>query len=378
MAGGARADLAKAKMELGLAFYGTVATSGYYGYSSGSDQGLARLGKGQMQNTFGYQPKAIRVPYIDQNGNAQAYQLSINGLDPAAQLYGMAADLGSVFRNFKDDNTDEYAKHVAAFALFAGENLVNTPFLENTAQIFKDVSLVQGVLSQGGDVNDPRLKKIAFNYAAGFVPKISQDAGKVYNNYISQDPTFSQQKVTTELGEYFRRSINEQDLYSKFDILGDPIDKYTTNPLVPFTVSSLKVDPVRNELRILKPELSPFPQNKSVSFGNLLSVDVPLNSYELSNAQKIAGDTTKAKLEQLFGSSVYTDTQDEFVKKAMVQKIISESRSQAVDQVFSDPGVNKRILDEAGILANQKALQSNNGQPLTLVPGDVLNEQRQQ
>jgi len=378
MAGGARADIAKAKMELGLAFYGAVATSGYYGYSSGSDQGLARLGKGQMQNTFAYQPKAIRVPYIDQNGNPQAYQLSINGLDPAAQLYGMAADLGSIFRNFKEDNTGEYVKHVAAFALFAGENLVNTPFLENTSQIFKDVSLIQDVLSKGGDVNDPRLKKIAFNYAAGFVPKAAQDVGKIYNNYIAQDPNFSQQKITTELGEYFRKSINEQDLYSKYDILGDTIDKYSTSPLVPFAVSNLKIDPVRNELRILKPEISPFPQNKTVSFGSLLSVDVPLNSYELSNAQKIAGETTKAKLDQLFTSSVYTDTQDEFVKKAMVQKIISESRSQAIDQVFSDPEVNKRILDEAGILANQKALQNNNGQPLTLVPGDVLNEQRQQ
>lgn len=366
-AGGARRDLAIAKMELGLAFYAAVGTSGYFGYSSGTDPDLARLGKGQMQGTFNYQPKSIRIPYTDSNGQSKAYQLSVNGLDPAAQLFAMASDLGALSRSFTENQNDEYAKHVAAFALFAGENLVNTPFLENTAQMFRDVSLLQRSLADG-DPSSPAVQKIVNRYLSGFVPAGVKMVGNVYNDYLGNDENFSQQKITKELGDYMVRSFNEQNLYSKYDLLGDPIDKYTM-------FSTLKVDPIRNELKVLNPEIPPFPNSKQVTLGNLMNVSVPFTSQELSSAQLRAGQLTKERLGLLFTQPEYVNASDDFLRKAWVQKQITDSRSDAINEVFADPNVQKRMIDEAGILANQKALQNNNGQPLTLVPGDLINQQ---
>lgn len=364
MAGGVRADLAMAKMELGLMFYAVAGTGGYFGYSSGSDPDLSRLGKGQKQATFNYQPKSIRIPYTDKDGNFKAYQISVNGFDPAAQLFAMASDLGSQYRNVIEDKNNDYLKHLAAFALFAGENLTNTPFLQNTADLFDNVQALQKALASG-DPDSKEVRKMVNNMFAGFIPAGAKTVGNIYNNLVDEEAKY--QKVAVELGDYLKRSFDEQSLYSKYDLLGDPIDKYSM-------FSTLKVDPIRNELRIMDPKVDPVPQSKNINFG-AFSVSVPYDARELSFIQKKSGELTKEKLGMLFNDPLYLNEPDDYVKKAYIQKNISSSRSEAEAALLQDKEIADSIMIRAAELANSKAMKENNGQPLNLVPSSLIDQQ---
>jgi hypothetical protein len=363
-AGGARGDLALAKMEFGLQFYAVIATTGYFGFTSGTDQDLSRTGKSQKQATYGYQPKSVRIPYTDKDGVEKIFQLSFNGLDPAAQLLGMASDLGAQFRTITDDQNEDYLRHLAAFALFAGENLVNTPFLQNTADIFDNVQNIQKALSDG-ELDTKTISKMWKGTAAAFVPSGLKAVGGLYNDQVDKEAEF--QKIAYELGDYYKRSFDERSLYSKYDLLGDPINKFQR-------YSTLIKDPIREELKKLDPNVDPIPTSKSVSFG-AFNVSVPYDAREQSFIQQKAGQLTKEKLGMLFNDPIYLNETDDYVRKAYVQKNIASSRSEAeAFMLENDQEIADSIMIRAGELANSKAMKENNGQPLNLVPSTLIDQ----
>lgn len=368
-------DIAKAKLQIGLAFYGAVATGGYYGYFSGSDADLKRgASKRQTEQTLNYQPKSIRIPYVDKDGNQQTFQLSINGFDPVANMFANAADLGALARNVKEDGIQDLAAHITAFALYAGENLVDTPFLTQTAQTFKDIEDATSALYRGEGTESKVIKGIANRYVSGFIPAGAKFAGSVYNELTDNDPRFNQQKVTIELDSYLKRNFDETNLYSKYDLFGDPIDKL---PFLPLTPTTLKKDPLREELKIVNPRFTPFPKSRQVNTG-LFNVSVPYNEKEISMIEKRSGELFKQEVTNLLASDEYINATDEYIRSKFWQDVRSKSVSAAENEVFSDPEIQVRILNEAAIRGNKKALQDNRGQPLNTAPSDIINEFLQQ
>ena len=99
-AGGATAQLARMRLQLGTMFYMATASAGYFGNANdlfqigGSDlniPGKTTGGKYEMQKAFNFQPNQIRFQYED--GKFAA--VNTTGLDPVSTMIAQAGNLAT-------------------------------------------------------------------------------------------------------------------------------------------------------------------------------------------------------------------------------------------------------------------------------------------
>jgi hypothetical protein len=94
--------------------------------------------------------------------------------------------------------------------------------------------------------------------------------------------------------------------------------------------------------------------------------------------EKKAGDIFKQEITNLLASDEYINATDEYIRSKFWQEARSKSVRAAENEIFMDPEIQVRILNEAAIRGNKKALQDNRGQPLNTAPSDSINEFLQQ
>jgi hypothetical protein len=344
-AGGARADMAKAKMALGAMFYSTFATMGYNGFTAGSDVGLTTKGKGITKEALNLQDKTVRIPTAD-----GVTQFNYGGLDPISQGIAMASDLGKVIHTISNEDSEGFERYLARaleFTAAMGENLSDSAYLSGVGKFMDDYQKFSNYDLQ-------KFAKVwGANYASSFVPAIARP-GTVFN--WSGD---GYKKLAIDTSEYVQKNLYDANLNTKYDLFGDPVNKTKGYP---FARSEIKLDAIRSEFLNVNPEVTPVKQTKTFTVG-AYSANLPLEADEISFLQRRSGELTKQQLEQLFNTSQYTNL-NRAEKGAAIQRTIEMSRKVANDELFADPGVQDSVKPRITELLDKDALDKNKGNVL--------------
>ena len=349
-AGGARKQKALAKLSLGTAFYTTFGTVGYMSdafVGTQEFQGSDRATKRELGRLGNLRPKAIKF---------DSFSVSLQGYDPVAQMFGMAADMGKLARYIDDDPTEwkNYGNFALGTVLSFGENLMNSTYLQGATNLAKDYTFMQ----MAKDSGDPsKFFKNYFNrFASSYMPTGVRQVGKWINN----DPY---QKITKEFSEHMFRNILEKESYLSFDIIGEPVYK-------PGLKTPLKKGPVIDELLRVKAKVPKMNYYFSYSSpGQLSKLDslypqnIEMTSEERSKFEALSGVLAKNGgfkintdnplyainsnqvadgFENMFKSKYYQMAPDP-LKAKMITGTISASRSKAKELLKQDPTILERI-----------------------------------
>jgi len=349
-AGGARKQKALAKLSLGTAFYTTFGTVGYMtdAFTGTQDfQGSDRTTKRELARVGNIRPKGVKF---------DSFSVSLQGYDPVAQMFGMAADMGKLARYIEDDPASwkSYGNFALGTVLSFGENLLNSTYLQGATNLAKDYTFMQ----MARDSGDPsKFYKNYFNrFASSYMPTGVRQVGK----WLHGDPY---QKITKEFSEHMFRNILEKETYIEFDILGEPNYK-------PGLKTPLKKGPVVDELLRLKPKIPKWNYYFSYSSpGQLSKLDslypqnIEMTSEERSMFQSLSGTLAKNGgfkinrdnplyainsnqvadgFEKMFNSKYYQMAPD-VLKAKMVTGTISAARTKAKELLKQDPTISERI-----------------------------------
>ena len=371
-AGGATAQMAKAKHAMGWAFMAAFMPLGYFGKFSGSDPDTRGFKGYQLREASNKQPKSFRfhnflndewgeVVGLDKLAEklgvqeAEDLQLSFNGFEPAVLAASMAADLGYLLGQLQEDHNDwgDIQDFLSGYALAFGDNIGNSAFMQGTARLI-DVYTSVKMSNSGFDI----IKKEAKKLATGQIP---------YSTFLNQFNDLGSEKVEDakwgfvnkddfkKLNLSFIEMIKskipgaENDLPVSTDFLGDPVQKHGM-------ITPIKTHPLINEYRKLN--IVPGTIRKKIQINVDLELDseipinITLNSEEYSVLETYAGKLLKQKGEELLNDPTYTEETVYQNQIDRIKEIEQEARSEAIE-LFKD----SKFADRAKIKANELAIK---------------------
>ena len=335
-AGGKEAAIAKAQLHLGTMFYLATAPLGYYGVVRGSDirQGSGTLsgGKSLVQKTTKTQPMQIEVPI----GDGKFQKISFRSFDPVAQMFANSANMGqmlslmqgSIMNNvdFNDlENSDksqlaqDMLAYMVAYTFSVGENLSNSTMLAGAGKLVND----SRQLIRGSIAGNPgkAFKEVSSEYASSYVPTVAREVGKLFND--------DHQKIVTEFQEYFKKNIDESDLWYDFDMRGRKYNKFNY-------FNQFERDAIDEELFNVMPQVTPVKNYINVGYGNPkldLGVSVPLNSLEKSFVRKNAGIIFDSYMQRLMNDKEYQNENRQFIKESIIKQNWNSAKTTAFEEL---------------------------------------------
>ena len=311
----ARKQIALTKLAVGSAFYTTFGTTGYLGYTSGSDPevpGASTGTKRELQKAFDFQPKSLRIPV----GDGKTHQFNLTGFDPVAMMMGMASDSGKIVEMALQDN-DQAAKdaaaHAIALSLAIGENVANSTFMMGMSNANRDITHWNRI-KENPEARGKFAREWFNRYTASFVPGIAKQTGKFLNDDFN--------KIATEWDEYVSRNIAEGSLFHDYDIFGDKIEKFGFK-------STIKGNSIKEEVYKVMPKITPLNKSIQYEYRKGVPVNIPLNSEQYSMFKKEAGDNFTKNMGKLMFKSYYQNEDRLIVKEAMIKNALSAARSEA-------------------------------------------------
>lgn len=207
MAGGARRDLALAKISLGsmvMAVSADLAMSGQVTGGGPTDPGL----RAALRRT-GWQPYSVKI-----GDTYYAY----SRIDPVGSLLGVAADMSEIMGQLEGGDADEIA---AASVMAISNNVVNKTFLEGLSQTIALFSQASPEL--GAAKGSAYLKNLAGTVVPTFLATVER----------TQDPTLRDTRADPEDGmPLLRQMLNQiksrvpgysEDLPPVRNLWGDPV-----------------------------------------------------------------------------------------------------------------------------------------------------------
>ena len=341
-AGGARAEMAKAKAALGWGFMSTFGLLGYYGVFSGGDIDVRGRKNYQLKKAANKQPKSFRFENIlsdevqELTGlTGSKIQLSINGFEPAVLLASVAADLGATMANIQDDwqgwneIEDKVLQFFGAYAISFGENMVNTTFMNGAGRL---MDLIQNI-KYANDKTIP-LQNEAKRIVSGLVP---------YTTFLAQFEDLGSDEIETEgykiankddfrkLNIEFKSMVQkfipgfENDLYVDRDWLGDPVPKFSV-------ISSMSENPINKVAAELNYQPIPLRKSKritvydlkgkdgqSIPLGAPMTVTVRLTEKEYAYLNYYQGTAIKAYLKDFIkNDKEFNSTNDKQYKLSFI------------------------------------------------------------
>ena len=342
----AKKQIALTKLAVGSAFYLTFGTTGYLGYTSGSDPqipGITTGGKRELQKTFDFQPKSIRIPTGD--GNFQ--QFNLTGLDPVAMMMGMASDSGKIVEMALQDN-DQSARDATAYALALtlafGENITNSTFMMGMSKANRDLTHWNRV-KENPEARGKFAEEWFNRYTSSFIPTAARQTGKFFNDDFN--------KIAIEWDEYVKRNIAEGSLFYDYDILGDKIEKFGFK-------STIKGDSIKEEIYNVMPRITPIEKSIQLQYDRATSVSIPLNSEQYSLLKQKAGESFRRNMGKLMFKSYYQNEDKLIVKEAMQKNALSAARSEA--RAFIKKTYKDELLAKGEEIALRKQLDRQKGE----------------
>ena len=361
-AGGARAQMAKVRLQLGTLFYLTSGTAGYFGGASGTDinvPGATTGGKRELLKAFGYQPNSLRIPV----GDDKYVQINLTGLDPINLMTAMGANSGQALNLALDSGADPEALAAHAFALTygMGEMISNSTYMMGVGSAAKDMRNLTRFLS--GDVSNRGAQKWWNRFSSAFVPGFFKQIGKniPHINEEGNAAWFNDdmQKLAVEWNEFMLRNIKEDKLEWDYNILGERYEKFGL-------FSTFKKTDVSEALEKVMPDIRPIRDYVEYTYANGLSVGIPLNSKELRFYKKNAGINFVNKMRnEVFTNPLWKDETEEIVKKKLITTALSDARSEAKDQLF-DPqyGYIEELRKRGDEIKIKKIISEQGGKPI--------------
>ena len=345
-AGGKRAAIAKAKLQLGSMFYLATAPLGYFGVVRGSDirGGQSKLtgGKNLLQKTTKAQPLQIELPL----GDGKFQKISFRSFDPVAQMFANSANAGQMLslmqgsiQNNLDPEDPQYAQlandmlhYTAGLALSIGENLSNSTMLAGAGKMVNDSrKIIRGHIA---DNPGKAWKEVGSEMASSYVPTVAKEVGKLFND--------DSQKLITEFNEYFKKNIAESDLWYDYDMRGRKYDKFNY-------FNQFERDAIDDELEKVFPQIMPVKNYIRVGYGNKklgLEVSVPLNSLEKSFVRKNAGLIFDSNMKKLMNDPSYTNDERKLIKESLIKANWNSAKSAAFEELKKN--TNRTITNKDG------------------------------
>ncbi len=326
-AGGARRDMALAKISLGSMMMATVASLSASGFITGGgpkDPALRR----QLRDT-GWQPYSIKI------GNKY---FAYNRLDPIGMPIGMTAD----FTESVGDMDEVTAEKIGlAIAAAAAKNMTSKTYL-------------RGVAGHVAAVTDPdkNLAREARNLAGSFVPAsslVSQVNRAVF------DPTLREVRTMLDAVRAKIPGLSD-DLPPRRNLFGEPIilgGGFGPDAISPIYTSERKVDePVSLEIARLGAPIG-MP-DRSIE-------GVELNPHEYDRFVVLAGNEIKdpkgnglkESLAELFESKAYKRSSDA-VKERRLRFRVRAFRKLAREKMVGDPPFKEPESQELSDLVNER------------------------
>ena len=374
-AGGARSEIAKAKMAMGFMFLSTFGPLGFWGVFSGSDPEMRGRRDYEIKKASGVQPKSFRFDNFlsdeiqDLVGlQGSTLQVSLNGFEPAVFLASIAADLGNTFAQIQEDWSGwenvhkDIGRFLQAYAISFGDNLLNQSVLNGAGRL-SDLTSHMKMSNDKSEVALREGKKIL----SGLVP---------WSMLLSQFEDLSSKKIETEkyglvnaddfrkLNMEFKSMVQknipgfENDLYLDRDWLGDPVRKFAV-------ISSFTEDPVNIEAAKIgyspkkvkkKIAVNAYSINTDTVEGDLdygIPVDVPLKEKEYAILADHTGKLTKKYLKELINSKEYLEETDQNYKLYLFRREVGFAKTDAKLD-FKNDEIYLAIEARAEILASKK------------------------
>ena len=381
-AGGARAQMAKARLQLGYMFYTSMATTGYFsGSLGGSDiniPGATTGGKRELMKAFGYQPNSIRVPI----GEDEYAQFNLTGLDPASFMISMAGNSGQAIHLALQSGADPEALAEAAMLMSYGfgEILSNGTYMQGIGNFQRDLTNLSKWVA--GDRSNKGLQKWWNRFSASFVPGAFKWVGKnmPHLNEEGSIAWFNDdlQKQAVEWNEFLLRNINEENLEYDYNIFGERIEKFGF-------YSKIKKTDVSRAVEEVMPDIRPIKDNIQYTYAKGLSVQIPLNSEQLRFYKKNAGiNFTDIMRNRVFKNPLWQPDTEEIVKKKLITTALSDARALAKDQLLNpENGFLEDLQSKGDELKIKKILKEQGGKPIIndnfgIIDDDNINNNNQE
>lgn len=293
-AGGARRDLAVARMTLGTGFGMMVAEWAKQGIITGSgplDENASRV-----MRSDGWQPYSIRI-----GDKYYSYQR----LDPIASTLGVAADLALRSEYMTDKQTDEAAMLVTASIL---KNLGDKTWLSGVSDVVKAVDDPERY-------SEALVKRLAGSIA---VPAFVAQAARTI------DPVARRTEGSLDAIKARIPGLSD-DLYPQRDVWGQEIrNEGGVGPdfMSPIWTKTAHNDPLATEML-----------NAGASIGQIPRKDMSAADYDALT--QLAGTMLETQLRQLIASPVWAHMSPDD-RAAEVDRIKGEVRRKAKETLFGD------------------------------------------
>ena len=325
-AGGARQDLALARLSTGTALMMVAADMAMSGTVSGS--GPKDTSERQALERTGWQRNSIKV-----GDRWYAY----NRLDPAGSLLGLAAEMVEILNNSEDEDTEEGVGEAAVAAIASiSATVMSKTYLSGIADLFEAIS-------------DPKRYTETFvqRLVGSTVPAIVGEAARTADPYSRE--------VFGMLDAIKRRTPGlSDDLPLRRDIWGRPVTYqsglgWAYDVFSPIYTKPAKAEPVDDEMLRLGKAVS-MPSKKATFQG----VNIDLNNYPgaYSRYVELAGNELKHPNYDMgakdllnavvsgehFLSEIYDQGTDgaDGTKAEIISSIVSEYRKIAREQVLQE------------------------------------------
>jgi hypothetical protein len=325
-AGGARQDLALARLSTGTALMMVAADMAMSGTVSGS--GPKDTSERQALERTGWQRNSIKV-----GDRWYAY----NRLDPAGSLLGLAAEMVEILNNSEDEDTEEGVGEAAVAAIASiSATVMSKTYLSGIADLFEAIS-------------DPKRYTETFvqRLVGSTVPAIVGEAARTADPYSRE--------VFGMLDAIKRRTPGLSDnLPLRRDIWGRPVTYqsglgWAYDVFSPIYTKPAKAEPVDDEMLRLGKAVS-MPSKRATFQG----VNIDLNNYPgaYSRYVELAGNELKHPNYDMgakdllnavvsgehFLSEIYDQGTDgaDGTKAEIISSIVSEYRKIAREQVLQE------------------------------------------
>lgn len=302
-AGGAKRDLAIARMMVGSGFAATIYEAALAGHITGSTP--SDPAKAQMMRANGWQPYSIK--------SGDTYY-SYSRLDPLSTTLGMAADMALKRDGMTDRQLEDYSALMAASVV---SNLANKTWLSGASDFIEATSDWE-------------------RYGPGYVRKLAASVTTPgISSTVAQaiDPTM---RDTRSIGDAIEARIPglSMSLPAKRDIWGQPITNsggLGPDLASPIWTSTDKHDPVSEEVLATGARFSP-PQRSFKRDGK--RVELTPQQYEQLSAK--SGGYTREGVEGLMRQQGWSALSDD-ARAAAIRKAADFAKKRARSELFSAP-----------------------------------------
>lgn len=305
-AGGAKSDIAIARMSMGTGVMGYVASQVAAGKITGGGPKDPELRANLMRT--GWRPYSY---YSEADNAYYPYQR----LDPLAMVIGMAADIGEIWTQAFDDknwNDEKISKLIAAGGMAIAKNVTSRTYMEGLSSFLESV-----------EHPDTKGSKWMEGMVRSWVPRVIKNV----ENFA--DPEIRQ---TRSLIEQFQGEVPGwgSKLPAKVDLWGNKMMARNTSPINPYNPSEKKMTAADEEM--IRLEVKQQPVSEGIpGLGNGKNTLLEPNEYSWLATR--AGKLAFERIDKLVKGATYKNLPSDNLKRTRIKGEFRAARSQAIGEL---------------------------------------------